>query len=219
MSEVLEQLTKKLDVPFEVNEVAFKYEGIQDVGKGEIANPVIPPMKNFRLATVLRKILARVPSPSGATFLVRRDVIEITTNQFANAEIFGEAYQGPRMPLVNATFEGRPLHEALKELADQTDTSVLIDTRAGEQSKEPVAGKFANVPLDTAVRLLADMADLRPVHLDNVLYVTTKENAAALEARLDRERTKESGEEAPAGKWRKGGGRGAVPGNPGLAGM
>ncbi len=38
------------------------------------------------------------------------------------------------------------------------------------------------MPLDTAVRILADMADLQPVIMDNVIYVTTRENAVRLEA-------------------------------------
>jgi hypothetical protein len=195
-------------------------EGNNDVAKTEVANPTIPAMKNVRLATVLRKVLARVPSTSGATFLVRRDGIEITTNQFVAAEIYGSGYQGPQTPLVYAAFDRQPLDEALKELADQTEANVLIDNRAGEKSKTAVSGKFANVPLDTVVRLLTDMADLRPVHLDNVLYVTTKENASALEARLDKERTREGGDETAGPRWRKGGGRGTVPANTGaVAGM
>jgi hypothetical protein len=36
------------------------------------------------------------------------------------------------------------------------------------------------VPLETVVRLLADMAEVKAVALDNVLYVTTPENAEKL---------------------------------------
>jgi hypothetical protein len=39
-----------------------------------------------------------------------------------------------------------------------------------------------DVPLDTAVGLLASMADLRAVSLDNVLYVTSRAKAKELEA-------------------------------------
>src|SRR5205814_7400795 len=35
---------------------------------------------------VLRKVLARIPVPSGATYIIRRDIIEITTGAFARAE-------------------------------------------------------------------------------------------------------------------------------------
>jgi hypothetical protein len=43
-----------------------------------------------------------------------------------------------------------------------------------------VTATLNSVPIETAVLILADMADLRLVVLDNVLFVTTKENAEQL---------------------------------------
>jgi hypothetical protein len=40
--------------------------------------------------------------------------------------------------------------------------------------------QLEDVPLETAVRLLADLAGLKPVRLDNVLFVTTEERADKL---------------------------------------
>jgi hypothetical protein len=112
---------------------------------------------------------------------------------------------------VNATFDKFPLEEAARELADQAEFTVLVDSRAAEKAKTPVSARLLNTPLDTALRLLTDVADLRTVHLDNVLYITTKENAAALEARLEKEKGPE-GDQTPEGPmgiggWRKGCGR------------
>ena len=45
-----------------------------------------------------------------------------------------------------------------------------------------------NTPLDTAVRLLAEMADLRVLHRDNVLFVTTPARATELEKMTDEEK-------------------------------
>jgi hypothetical protein len=59
---------------------------------------------------------------------------------------------------------------------------VLVDPRPAEKIKTGVTAKLKNVPLDSAVQLLADMADLKAVLQDNVLYVTSKENAKDLEA-------------------------------------
>jgi tetratricopeptide (TPR) repeat protein len=84
--EALEQLSKAYNVVFDINEKAFGFENVKEVGKTEVAQPnAIPPMK-ATLATVLRKILSRVPVPSGATWIIRRDTIEITTGTFAAAE-------------------------------------------------------------------------------------------------------------------------------------
>ncbi|MFO0925936.1 MAG: vWA domain-containing protein [Gemmataceae bacterium] len=93
--EALDQLKKatlsKLpggrDIDFDVNEKAFKYEMLNDVLKTEVASPnAIPRMENVTLATVLKRILAKVPVPSGATYILRPNTIEITTGQFATAE-------------------------------------------------------------------------------------------------------------------------------------
>src|SRR5262249_36156643 len=84
--EALDQLTKVHRVTFEVNERRFKYELLNDVLKPEVANPNAIPAMKTTLGTVLRKILARISVPSGATYLLRRDVIEITTGTFATAE-------------------------------------------------------------------------------------------------------------------------------------
>ncbi|HZT82485.1 MAG TPA: VWA domain-containing protein, partial [Gemmataceae bacterium] len=86
----LEYLADRYDVTIEVLEPAFKAAGYVD--KSVLSEPVattpIPKMRGVTLATVLRKVLARVPTPPGkeATFLIRRDHIEVTTADFQAAE-------------------------------------------------------------------------------------------------------------------------------------
>jgi hypothetical protein len=189
LAEALDKLGKQYDIVFDINDRAFKFEQIMDVGKTEVVgSSPIPAMKNVRLTSVLNKILSSIPVPSGAAFLVRTDHVEITTNTYLASEIWGK-YTGPHLPLVNATLAKTPLEEAIKELAEQAEFNIVLDNRAADKAKTPVTITLRNTPLDTALRLLADMADLRAVHLDNVLYLTTRENAAALEARLEKERT------------------------------
>jgi hypothetical protein len=88
-----------------------------------------------------------------------------------------------QLPLVHANLDQRPLDDALRELADATGFSVVLDARhAGEHAKAPLTAGLYNVPLDTAARLLADQAGLQAVLLDNVLHVTTRERARTLQA-------------------------------------
>jgi hypothetical protein len=189
LAEVLDRLTKLSKVHFGINEQGFKLEGVMDVASTPItADAALPEMKNARLNTVLRMILRRIPVPSGATYYVRDDYIEITTGAFQAQAIWG-SYGGPHLPLVYATLDNVPLQDAVRELAEQTEFNIVVDNRAAEKAKTPVSARLTNTPLDTALRLLTDMADLRYVHIDNVLYVTTKENAAALDARLEKEKT------------------------------
>jgi hypothetical protein len=58
----------------------------------------------------------------------------------------------------------------------------VIDPRVENQSGVAVTARFVNVPLDVAVRLLADMADLGVVRIGNVFYATSPENAKRLQS-------------------------------------
>src|SRR5262249_25754864 len=87
LEEALSQLEKRYGVKFDVDEPAFKAEGVMDVMKTEIAQPTpIPALDQTTLGTILKKLLARVAAPSGATYIIRGDSVEITTGALAQAE-------------------------------------------------------------------------------------------------------------------------------------
>jgi hypothetical protein len=207
LGDVLEYLGKHYDLTFDVNEKAFAAEASPDALKTEVGP--LPAMRSVRLDAVLRKALGRLPVESGATWMLRDDRVEITTRAVQAVEVWGN-YTGPHLPLVWANLDKTPLEDALRDLAEQTEFNLLMDNRAGEKGKTPVTARLRNTPLDTAVRLLADMADMRSVHLDNVLYVTTKENAAALEARIEKDKGVQPTDSADdaTGRRRKGTGPG-----------
>jgi len=171
---------------FELDRKAFVAEGIindpASLGLG-IDKARIPAERNISLLVYLRKVLDRVEGgpASGLTFLIRGDRIEITTNQRVLTECFGKRSKAERKrplpPLVHAILEARPLEEALHELSEATDGyTVVIDANLKE-AKTPVTATFRNVPLDTAVGALADMAGLAVVQKDNMLYVTSRKTA------------------------------------------
>jgi RNA polymerase sigma factor (sigma-70 family) len=193
LQEGLDFICDRYDLAVEVNDVAFKAEGVDDVlSQGITRDKPLNKMKQVPLEVVVRRMLARVSCDSGAAFLLRRNTLEITTGARARAEIWGPDYKGPFLPLVHTTFERRPLDMVLREWEDTMDFSILVDKRVADKAKAEVSGRFVNTPLDTAVLFLADMAELRPVLIDNTLYVTTRENAAVLEAR---ERAKQEGKD------------------------
>jgi hypothetical protein len=188
LEEALDQIATLYNVQFDVNEKAFRFEGLDEIGKKEIATPnPVPPLKNVRLDVLLRRILRRITVQSCATFVLRGDAVEITTGLFRESEVWGIP-TGLCLPLVHKKFDKVPLEDALKELSDLTDFDIVLDARVGDKAKAPVTARFQNTPLDTAVRFLADMADLQSLQQDNLLYVTSKENAAAWEARLRKEK-------------------------------
>ncbi len=70
--------------------------------------------------------------------------------------------------------------DALKQIAHDTGTSILLDPRAAKDAHVKVTMALDDVPLDTAVRLLSEPTGLRPVRVGNVLFVTSKANATAM---------------------------------------
>ena len=105
---------------------------------------------------------------------------------------------GPLPPLVSVEFDKTTtLGTALKEL--NRYGNVVLDARAIKEGQATVTADLANVPLDTAVRMFADMAGLKVVKLDNSLYVTSKDNAKVLlkeQEKQKREREREDKEKA-----------------------
>jgi RNA polymerase sigma factor (sigma-70 family) len=185
LQEVLDKLSKQYGVQFEVEEGAFKAEGVEDVLKTQVALTPLRKRENAPLASVLRDVLARVPVESGAVYLIRHEAIEITT---ANA-VRGELGVGPdrALRLVWEDFDNVSFPTALRALADASGMNVILDRRTVEAawtdvdwSKLLVSARFANVQVETAVRILANMVGLQVVRLENVLFVTTTDRASLL---------------------------------------
>ena len=192
LSDALDMMGKRYNLSFDVNEKAFKEAGLKDgAGRFEIAKDAPLPQMQTKLGTVLHRVLTRVPH--SATYFIRGDVIEITTMRAVRKEFFADrpTVPGPLPPLVSCELEKRPLELALKELNHYGN--VVLDPRAVKEAQMPVTADLANVPLDTAVRMFADMAGLKVVKLDNSLYVTDANNANVLmqdqaELKSERER-------------------------------
>lgn len=198
-TDVLQSLTQKmskdhgLDIHININMRAIEEAGLNEekiLDLAPVAEKALPKMRNVTLERYLQRLLERVsekgPIASGATLLVKRDGIEITTTKALLKQIWGD-HPGPFLPLVHATMEKSLLEDALKELAEQSEYNIVLDARVGEKAKTPVTGQFLNTPLDTAVKLLADMAELSIFLQDNTIYVTTRDNAVRLETKQKRE--------------------------------
>lgn len=78
---------------------------------------------------------------------------------------------------VSVDCDGTEFAATLKQLASDTGTNVIVDPRLGDKAKKGITLKLDDVPLESAVRLLAEVADLRAVRTSNVLFVTTPEKA------------------------------------------
>jgi hypothetical protein len=86
---------------------------------------------------------------------------------------------------VSVDCDGTVFDATVKQLALDTGANVVVDPRLGEKAKKAVTLKLDDVPLETAVRLLAEVADLRAVRMSNVLFVTTPDKAKVLREDAD----------------------------------
>ncbi|MBI3409878.1 MAG: hypothetical protein HY040_16185 [Planctomycetes bacterium] len=160
---------KGKELPIFINVARFKEENpdAPDIFETQIRLKVPPRLKTVKLATLLRMALSQAPT-NNATYLIRRDHVEITTNEAAHPErLLAKA--------VRARFEKTPLNEALEELAGMTGATIVLDGRVGDSAKTLVSAAFNNsITLYDAVRLLAEMADLRVEVENSIMFVTSK---------------------------------------------
>jgi RNA polymerase sigma factor (sigma-70 family) len=90
-------------------------------------------------------------------------------------------------PPVSAAFDGQTLAGAVRQLRGLSGANIVLDPRAADKATAPVAGSFDDVRLLTVLQVLGDMAGLKPVTLNNVYYLTDRENAAQLQKLVDRD--------------------------------
>jgi hypothetical protein len=183
LKDALEFLADRYDVPVIVDFKAFEEIGVQQVEEQPVQ---LPKMVGVSLATVLRLLLSQLKGDEHhGTYAIQDDHLLITTTLHAsNAETW-TADSGAPAPTIDVDCVQKPLQDALQEIRDLSRMNILVDARVADKARKPVTATLAKVPADTAVRLLADMGDLRMVVVDNVLYVTSVDNAKELQAQQE----------------------------------
>lgn len=88
---------------------------------------------------------------------------------------------------VSLDTDNKPLPEVLKSLSTETGANVVLDPRIAKKAAEAlVTLQLDEVPVETAIRLAAEVASYRVIRMSNVLFVTTDERAAKLKDDADR---------------------------------
>jgi hypothetical protein len=183
---------KQEDVlPILVDTEAFKADPAESgaqVLDTQIRFPKYP--RQMTVATALRVILSQIALQK-ATFLVRDQYVEITIAKEASL---------PRLleQKVFAAFDRRPFAEAVEELSAPSGVSVILDPRLADKLKAPVTATLNHdLPLEGALRLLADMVGAKLYVSEDGVYITSAANAEALEKerklRLERRGVAEPG--------------------------
>lgn len=86
---------------------------------------------------------------------------------------------------VSVDCDGTAFGTAAKQLAADTGANLVIDPRLKDKANTAITLKLEDVPLETAIRLMAEVADLGTVRMSNVLFVTTADRAEKLRPNAD----------------------------------
>lgn len=179
LTDALDHVSKRYGINFDIIDPAFHaLDPKIDVPRICVAEKPIP-ARRARLKTILQTILARLPAKLTVLYIIRNDHIDITTETAVRAEL-GIPANRPMLPLVWETLTNTPINVAFQRLAHQSGYNVVVDPRIANTTQTPATLELNNVPVDTAVRLLANIAGQSVVRLDNVLFVTTADNAEKL---------------------------------------
>ncbi len=130
-------------------------------------------LKDVKLRSALRTLL----TPYNLSFAVVGDTVVISSEDMA---MFRQMRQR-----VNVDLEKVEFARALRQIARETATNLVVDARVAKDAQTPVSLQMEDVPLETAVRLMAEMVNLKPVRVGNALFVTSKANAAEMRADPD----------------------------------
>jgi hypothetical protein len=130
--------------------------------------PVDVDLKDVKLKSALRTVLA----PYNLSYAVVGGEVVVTTEDAAVSRQMRQR--------VDVDVDKEEFAEALKQLGRETGANLILDSRVEKEAKNPVTLQLEDVPLETAVRLLSEMAGLKPVRVGNVLFVTDKKTATEL---------------------------------------
>jgi len=159
----IEYLRDKTKINFVLDRLTMNQMGI-DADQ----TPVTVRLKDVKVRTALRAVL----SSHNLSFAILGDTVLISSDEVAMAR---QMRQRVSIDLKQVEFA-----KALRQVAQETATNLVVDARIAKDAQQLITLQLEDVPLETAVRLMSEMAGLKPVRVGNVLFVSTKANAAEL---------------------------------------
>lgn len=124
--------------------------------------------KDEKASTVLRKFL----NTYRLCYVVFEDSILITSEDMA---VMRQMRQR-----VSVNVEDVAAKTAIRELAKKHGINLVFDPKVTQQADTVVSLQVDNTGIETAVRLLAELASLKAVRMGNVLFVTSADKAKVI---------------------------------------
>jgi hypothetical protein len=122
--------------------------------------------------TKARDALQAVLTPYNLHWVIVGDTVLVTTEEMA---VYRQLKQRVKLDLDQVEFA-----VAVKRLARDTGVSMVLDPRAVKDAQTKVTLQAEDLPLESAIRILSELAGLKPVRMGNALFITTRASAAEL---------------------------------------
>jgi hypothetical protein len=163
IQEALQHLREKTGIEFNLDQMALALMGININDNG--GEPIALKSSGGKLSGALRKLLGR----NQLAYVIFEDSILITSTELATLRQMKQR--------VSLDVDEVPLAKALRDLARNYAFNLVIDPKIAKDSNRPVSLTLDGANLETSVRLLAEMAGLKAVRMDNVLFITNEQRA------------------------------------------
>jgi hypothetical protein len=169
LADMVQHLREKTRLNWVVDHQALQQVGLA-MGENQ-AVPLAATLKSDRNSK-LRIAIQRTLNAFNLTFVILEDSVLITTDDVGLARQLRQR--------VNVSVANAPLSTALKDLGRGTALNLVIDPRVGKEADTRVTLHLDDASLETAVRLLAEIANLKSVRIGNVIFVTNEARAEKL---------------------------------------
>jgi type II secretory pathway component GspD/PulD (secretin) len=163
LTAALNQIREQTKINFVVDKLT-----IQQAGLDPDQVQVSAKLTDVKARAALRSLLC----PHNLGYAVIGDTVLVSTDDMA---MHRQVRQRVSVDLDKVDFA-----DALKQIARDTGTSIVLDPRVAKEAHAKVTVELDDVPLETAVRLMAEGTGLKPVRVGNVLFVTSQANAVAM---------------------------------------
>ncbi|MBA4065008.1 MAG: hypothetical protein C0501_15105 [Isosphaera sp.] len=204
--DAVKMLAEKFDLPLTVDREVLRYLLESDDGVEQVPGTVrLPKLADVKLETLLTILCDQ----ANAKFLVYPDRVRIATLGFwlyetrvrqdtSNDASPADPNDPNAVPILSITdlekskplikravvtkaFKAVAVSDILDEIATGTGATVNLSPLVGNKADTRLTVRFANTPVDAAVRTVCELADLGVIEDANTLTVTTRERAAEVE--------------------------------------
>lgn len=218
IGELFQQMSKDHDVTFRLDVGLLRTLGVQQPYDTKVSIPVV---KGLSVRDVLQEVIDVLSPPGGGEVPARRLGVQVKGTQV----IVTQAFVPPTAPGAYKTGAGemqkfvseadisnllygptvavavadKPMAEVVALLREQTGANIVVDARVKDQIAAPVTLTLNDARLLTVLRVAGDMCEVAPAVVDNVFYLTTRDNADRLTKETERNLFGEPQVPIPAG--------------------